>query len=41
MNSTEVTAEDPDLIHNSEEHFNDEHIKSLKRESYEELDISH
>ena len=38
MNFTGITTEDPDLIHNSEEHFNDEYIKSLKRESNEELD---
>ena len=37
MNSTGMTEEDPDLIHNSEEHLNDEYIKSLERESNEEL----
>ena len=33
-----MTTEDPDLTHKSEEHFNDEYIKSLKRESNEDLD---
>ena len=38
MNSTERTTEDPDLTHKSEEYFNDEYIKSLKREGDEDLD---
>ena len=38
MNSTGMTTEDPDLTHKSEEHFSDENIKSLKRESNEDLD---
>ena len=33
-----MTTEDPDQTHKSEEHFNDEYIKSLKRESNEDLD---
>ena len=38
MNSTERTTEDPDLTHKSEEYFNDEYIKSMKREGNEDLD---
>ena len=38
MYSTEKTTEDPDLTHKSEEYFNDEYIKSLKREGNEDLD---
>ena len=33
-----MTTEDPGLTHKSEEHFNDEYIKSLKRVSNEDLD---
>ena len=38
MNFTERTTEDPDLTHKSEEYFNNEYIKSLKREGNEDLD---
>ena len=38
MNSTGMTTEDPDLTHKSEDHFNDEYIKSLKREGNEDSD---
>ena len=38
MNSTGMTTEDPNLIHNSEEYLSDEYIKSFKRESNEKLD---